>query len=103
MAQTKLEQLAAAQAVVEKLKAEAAGEIEENKKAVMSEVLAALVEHDITLSQLTSHARVAASKYSDAAGNTWSGKGKQPAWVVKALASGKKLEDLVTPKAAAAT
>jgi DNA-binding protein H-NS len=34
-------------------------------------------------------------KYSDANGNTWSGRGKRPTWIMQALAEGKTLEDLV--------
>jgi DNA-binding protein H-NS len=36
-----------------------------------------------------------APKYRDDAGNTWSGRGKQPKWVVAALASGRSLESLL--------
>lgn len=34
------------------------------------------------------------AKYKDDQGNTWSGRGSQPRWLVAALASGKKLESL---------
>lgn len=33
-----------------------------------------------------------APKYRDDAGNTWTGRGKQPKWVVAALASGRSLD-----------
>lgn len=36
-----------------------------------------------------------APKYRDDAGNTWTGRGKQPKWVVAALASGRSLESLL--------
>lgn len=40
--------------------------------------------------------RTVAPKYRDSAtGTTWTGRGKKPKWVEAALASGKKLEDLV--------
>lgn len=34
-------------------------------------------------------------KYSDAAGNTWTGRGKRPLWVVAALAGGQSLDSLL--------
>ncbi|AXK40769.1 H-NS histone family protein [Crenobacter cavernae] len=37
----------------------------------------------------------AALKYADRAGNTWSGRGRQPKWVKDALASGRSLNDLL--------
>jgi DNA-binding protein H-NS len=33
------------------------------------------------------------AKYRDQSGNTWSGKGKRPRWLVDAIAAGKTLED----------
>lgn len=38
--------------------------------------------------------RVAAPRFRDDAGNSWSGKGRKPRWFQEALASGKKPEDL---------
>jgi DNA-binding protein H-NS len=35
------------------------------------------------------------AKYSDGAGNTWSGFGRKPKWMVEAIASGRKQEDLL--------
>lgn len=35
------------------------------------------------------------AKYSDGAGNAWSGRGSQPRWLRAALASGKKLDDFL--------
>ena len=32
-------------------------------------------------------------KYRDGGGNSWSGKGKRPGWIMQALAEGKSLED----------
>lgn len=37
--------------------------------------------------------RSGAAKYADGTGNTWSGRGRRPGWVVDALGSGKTLED----------
>lgn len=34
-------------------------------------------------------------KYKNEKGETWTGKGRKPAWVVEALASGKTLEELL--------
>jgi DNA-binding protein H-NS len=34
------------------------------------------------------------AKFSDGAGNSWSGRGPKPKWIKEALAAGKKLEDL---------
>lgn len=34
-------------------------------------------------------------KYSDGAGNAWTGRGKRPNWFLSALAAGKKAEDLL--------
>lgn len=36
-----------------------------------------------------------APKYRDEAGNTWTGRGKQPKWVVSAIAMGRTLESLL--------
>lgn len=36
-----------------------------------------------------------APKYRDDVGNTWTGRGKQPKWVVSALATGRSLESLL--------
>lgn len=33
------------------------------------------------------------AKYQDGAGNTWSGRGRRPRWIVEALAAGKTVED----------
>jgi DNA-binding protein H-NS len=36
-----------------------------------------------------------APRYKDEAGNTWTGRGKQPKWVVAAVAAGRSLESLL--------
>lgn len=38
-------------------------------------------------------------KYRDEAGNTWSGRGRQPRWLAAAVAAGKKAEDFLIDKA----
>ena len=99
---SKLEEIKAMEAKLEHMRQEAAKEIAEGKKVVMAEILSHMQENKIQLSELSLFARTSSSKYSDGGGkNTWSGKGKKPAWVVTALAAGKKLEDLLTVKPAA--
>lgn len=44
-----------------------------------------------------------AVRYADAAGNTWTGRGKRPAWVVQALKDGKALEALLATESPFAT
>lgn len=96
---TKLELIAMKKAELAALEAAAAVEIEANKGVVMHEVLDHLQENNITLQELGQFARVVGSKYTDGKGNTWSGKGKKPEWVTKALAvPGAKIEDFLTKK-----
>ena len=72
---------------------------ESRKKA---EALAALEakasELGFSLSELTSGSgkRISAPKYSnpDKPGQTWTGRGRQPAWFKSAIASGKSPDDL---------
>lgn len=68
----------------------------------LAKVRALMSEHGLTLADLSSKSATAgkrtgtkvAPKYRDAAtGNTWSGRGLQPKWLVQALASGKKVSD----------
>ncbi len=42
-------------------------------------------------------------RYRDQNGNTWTGRGKQPKWVVAALASGRSLESLLIQSPATST
>ncbi|AOZ05941.1 H-NS family nucleoid-associated regulatory protein [Cupriavidus malaysiensis] len=44
-------------------------------------------------------ARLRPVRYRDQAGNTWSGRGKRPAWIETALASGKALDELLAEPA----
>ncbi len=39
-----------------------------------------------------------APKFRDAAGNTWTGRGRRPAWFLEALAAGKSPEDLMVKR-----
>src|SRR5689334_17676243 len=42
--------------------------------------------------------RKVAVKYRDASGNTWTGRGSQPRWLVAALKEGKKIEDFAVKR-----
>src|SRR5882762_5971848 len=46
--------------------------------------------------------RKVAAKYQDSEGNTWAGRGAQPRWLTAAIKSGKKREDFLIDKSAAA-
>lgn len=87
-------QLAAAQEA-------AADEIRAEKAGVISEILAHMKENSVSLKDLAAAAAVASSKYSSG-DKTWSGKGKRPAWLEKALAGGAKIESFLTVKPPAA-
>ena len=78
----------------------AVGEMAAAKQTEMGTILEHLKENDITIGELAVFARISGSKYSNGT-DTWSGKGKKPEWIVKALAAGKKLEDFATKKAEA--
>src|SRR4051812_9819504 len=91
-----LEKMKRLKAELEAATAEAADQLKAEKIGMMDEIVAAMEENKITLGDLSHYIRVSASKYSDADGNTWSGKGKKPSWVEKAVAGGKTLEQLLT-------
>lgn len=99
---TALELIAQKKAELAVLEQAAAAEIAANKKEVVKEILAHMAENKVEVADLQLALRIAGSKYSNAAGDTWSGRGKQPAWIVAALAGGAKLEDLATIKTAPA-
>ncbi len=70
---------------------------------VVGRIKAAIAAYGITARDLGLEAggargpRAAARRdagYRDAAGNTWSGRGRRPGWVHEALAAGKTLEQL---------
>ena len=42
--------------------------------------------------------RKIAVKYRDSSGNTWTGRGSQPRWLVAALKEGKKIEDFAVKR-----
>ena len=87
----------------------------EEKAAVLAHIRSAMEQYEITAEELTAapkrgrkpgsvnsgDRKPVAPKYRDEAGNTWTGRGKQPKWVVEALASGLTLEDLLIEKSAA--
>ena len=82
--------------------------IEQKKKEKIDQAYAQLVDIaqdvDMTLDQLIAHGqkkkskptRKVAPRYRNPkdASQTWTGRGKQPRWVIDALAKGKKLDDL---------
>jgi DNA-binding protein H-NS len=80
-------------------------EIELRKKQdraeAIAKVRALMDEYGLTVSDLTSRsvskpAGKVAVKYRDkASGDTWSGRGLQPNWLKKALASGRKIEEFL--------
>ena len=71
---------------------------ERKKKEAIAAAEAAAKEHGFTLSELTGKksASKAPAKYANPANTseTWSGRGRRPAWVIAALDSGKDLADL---------
>lgn len=87
----------------------------EEKAAVLAQMRSAMEQYGITPEDLfttTKRGRKASSadagerkpvapKYRNEAGETWTGRGKQPKWVAEALASGLTLEDLMIEKPAA--
>jgi DNA-binding protein H-NS len=65
------------------------------KREARKQILQLAQQHDIDLSSLTVQPNDTV-KYRDPSNqfNTWSGKGRQPAWVKKSLENGVKLDDL---------
>ena len=88
-------------------------QIKEVKQASRKDVINAIKEqmelHGITADDLANKGKKAdgtvrkvVPKYQDPVSDaTWTGRGKQPKWVVEALASGLTLEDLLIEKPAA--
>lgn len=77
-----------------------------DKKSMLSKIKALAAENGYTLDELLDTGsgaaapvttRTVAPKYRNPADSsvTWTGRGKQPRWVVDALASGKSLTDLL--------
>lgn len=87
----------------------------EEKAAVLDQMRSAMEQYGITPEDLFTTAKrgrkpgstnsgerkPVAPKYRNEAGETWTGRGKQPKWVAEALASGLTLEDLMIEKPAA--
>ena len=87
----------------------------EEKAAVLAQMRSAMEQYGITPEDLFTTAKrgrkpgstnsgerkPVAPKYRNEAGETWTGRGKQPKWVAEALASGLTLEDLMIEKPAA--
>lgn len=87
----------------------------EEKSAVLVQIRSAMEQYEITAEDLTAapkrgrkdgsadpvERKPVAPKYRDEAGNTWTGRGKQPKWVAEALAGGLTIEDLLIEKPAA--
>ena len=85
------------------------------KAAVLAQMRSAMEQYGITPEDLFTTAKrgrkpgstnsgerkPVAPKYRNEAGETWTGRGKQPKWVAEALASGLTLEDLMIEKPAA--
>lgn len=87
----------------------------EEKASVLAQMRSAMEQYGITPEDLFTTAKrgrkpgstnsgerkPVAPKYRNEAGETWTGRGKQPKWVAEALASGLTLEDLLIEKPAA--
>ena len=87
----------------------------EEKAAVLAHIRSAMEQYEITAEELTAapkrgrkpgstdtvERKPVAPKYHNELGETWTGRGKQPKWVVEALASGLTLEELLIEKPAA--
>lgn len=77
----------------------------EEKAAVLAHIRSAMEQYEITAEELTAAPKrgrkPVAPKYRNEVGETWTGRGKQPKWVIEALASGLTLEDLLIEKPAA--
>ncbi len=75
--------------------------------AVISEIKAKIAQYEISakdlgFSETTGHAKKqksgrqsVAAKYKGPHGETWSGRGKQPRWIMAAIAAGKSLNDFL--------
>ena len=84
----------------------------EEKAAVLAHIRSAMEQYEITAEELTAapkrgrkpgstdsvDRKPVARKYRNEAGDTWTGRGKQPKWVAEALAAGLTLEDLLLEK-----
>lgn len=76
-------------------------QIAEAKPAAVQQVRALMEQLGVTIADLGGPAPYRskrAVKYRDAAGNTWTGSGKRPNWVRKALLEGATLEQFAVRK-----
>jgi DNA-binding protein H-NS len=67
--------------------------MQERRDAALAEFKAKAETMAIDLSSVLG-AMDGKAKYSDGNGNTWSGRGRKPAWVLEAEGQGKTLDDL---------
>lgn len=95
-----LDEIAQLEATLKAKKESAAVELRAQKAGVIAEILAHMKENGVSVKELSEAALVAASKYSSGT-KTWSGKGKQPEWLVKGIAAGATLESFLTHKVSA--
>lgn len=74
------------------------------KSAVLKEIAEKISQYGLTAEDLGFSSRGTAGKrpvrkvavrYRDSAGNTWTGRGKRPSWLVKELANGKSINDFL--------
>lgn len=87
---------------IAKLEQEAEALRKSEVAAVISEIKTKMAEYGITSKDLgviknkTKKQSGAASpaKYKNKTGQTWSGRGRKPKWVIEAMATGKTLEDM---------
>ncbi|WP_413437018.1 H-NS family nucleoid-associated regulatory protein [Sulfuriferula sp. GW1] len=70
--------------------------------AVITEIKAKMAEYGITSKDLgviknktrKQPGKTSPARYRNKEGQTWSGRGRKPKWVIEALATGKTLEDM---------
>ncbi|MEX5832603.1 H-NS family nucleoid-associated regulatory protein, partial [Ralstonia solanacearum] len=83
-----------------------ADELRANEQAtVIAEIKQKIVEYGLSADDLGFDAkggpaskkagRKVPVRYRDGQGNTWTGRGKRPGWLVKELSAGKKMEDFL--------
>lgn len=66
-------------------------------------ILEYVAKHNLDPEAKMDGANTVAVKFRDENGNAWAGRGKRPNWLMKALASGRKLEEFAIDRAAPAT
>lgn len=89
-----LERLEQLRREVAELEKSAAAEIAAKKEEALQRITAQMIADQITLEDVTQHLRRLSAKYSDGV-HTWSGKGKKPDWLKRAVAGGAKIESLL--------